>query len=246
MKKRIIIGDVHGRWEAIKKIYDNEQPDEVIILGDYFDSLNIDAYTQRDCYLNIKKLHEEHLSKNKGRFEMLIGDHDMHYLDESFGRCSSWNPLTCSLANELLENDFNNNILKYAFIDKLNNVIYSHAGISQKWLERHCNGYLGNMEDLMPKDFVFTDYESGETYTHSPWNSPVWIHPEALKTSPFIDKDDGVMWSQIFGHTECDTPMYWKNKKADFYDIDCGNRYYIVEELDEYDILEERKIMKLN
>ena len=30
MKKRIIIGDTHGRWEYIKQIYDKENPDEVI------------------------------------------------------------------------------------------------------------------------------------------------------------------------------------------------------------------------
>ena len=34
--KRIVIGDPHGRWRSVKKIYDYEQPDEVIILGDYF------------------------------------------------------------------------------------------------------------------------------------------------------------------------------------------------------------------
>lgn len=33
--KRIVIGDPHGRWRSVKKIYDYEQPDEVIILGDY-------------------------------------------------------------------------------------------------------------------------------------------------------------------------------------------------------------------
>ena len=30
----------------VKQIYDKDQPDEVIILGDYFDSFNIDVYTQ--------------------------------------------------------------------------------------------------------------------------------------------------------------------------------------------------------
>ena len=33
--KRIVIGDPHGRWGLVKQIYDKEQPDEVIILGDY-------------------------------------------------------------------------------------------------------------------------------------------------------------------------------------------------------------------
>ena len=66
--KRIIIGDPHGRWNVLKSIYNKEQPDEVIILGDYFDSFNINAYDQRDCYDNIIALRKEHLSKKKGRF----------------------------------------------------------------------------------------------------------------------------------------------------------------------------------
>ena len=56
MRKRIIIGDPHGRWGCVKQAYDNENPDEVIILGDYFDSFNIHPEDQRDCYDNIIQL----------------------------------------------------------------------------------------------------------------------------------------------------------------------------------------------
>ena len=51
--KRITIGDPHVLWRFVKQIYDNDQPDEVIILGDYFDSFNIDVYTRRESYENI-------------------------------------------------------------------------------------------------------------------------------------------------------------------------------------------------
>ena len=115
--KRIIIGDPHGRWNVLKSIYDKEQPDEVIILGDYFDSFNINAYDQRDCYDNIIALRKEHLSKNKGRFIMLIGNHDMHYMDDNFGRCSGWNPLTCTQAEYPLCRDWDAEILKIIFVD---------------------------------------------------------------------------------------------------------------------------------
>ena len=74
--KRIVIGDPHGRWRSVKKIYDYEQPDEVIILGDYFDSFNIDAYEQRESYNNIIELRKNHLSQHKGKFDLLIGNHD--------------------------------------------------------------------------------------------------------------------------------------------------------------------------
>ena len=37
-RKRLVIGDIHGYFATLKKIYDAEQPDEVIIVGDYFDN----------------------------------------------------------------------------------------------------------------------------------------------------------------------------------------------------------------
>ena len=136
--KRIVIGDPHGRWGYVKQIYEKEQPDEVIILGDYFDSFNIDPYDQRDCYNNIIALREEHLKKNKGDFIMLIGNHDFHYMDENFGRCSGWNPMTCSIASYPLCRDWENGILKFAYIDYKNFTIYSHAGVSKMWFNEWC------------------------------------------------------------------------------------------------------------
>jgi predicted MPP superfamily phosphohydrolase len=82
--KRIVIGDPHGRWNFVKQIYDKEQPEEVIILGDYFDSFNIDVYAQRESYEHIIELRKEHLKKYHRGFVMLIGNHDMHYMDENF------------------------------------------------------------------------------------------------------------------------------------------------------------------
>ena len=83
MKKRIVIGDPHGRWEFVKQIYDKEQPDKVIILGDYFDSFKIDAYAQRECYDHIIELRNEHINKGKGDFIMLFKERNtlIHFLD---------------------------------------------------------------------------------------------------------------------------------------------------------------------
>ena len=53
--KRIVIGDPHGRWGYIKQIYDKEQPDEVIILGDYFDSFDVDNVAWDEFYKNSNK-----------------------------------------------------------------------------------------------------------------------------------------------------------------------------------------------
>ena len=238
--KRIIIGDPHGRWNAVKNIYDKEQPDEVIILGDYFDSFTIDAYNQCECYDNIINLRKEHLSKHGRGFYMLIGNHDMHYMDETFGRCSGWNPLTCSQASYPLCRDWDAEILKMVFIDEVNKTIYSHAGVTMNWFQQWIkSNSLADINTIETKAFQFTYKNGGDYYGSSSWNSPLWVRPEGLKISPYKGKD-GIVWSQVFGHTERNAPHRWINNGGEFYCIDCIKEAYLVEILNDQNALEKR------
>lgn len=243
--KRIVLGDPHGRWKPIKDIYNKEQPDEVIILGDYFDSFNKDAYTQRECYENIIALRKEHLSKKKGRFIMLIGNHDMHYMDENFGRCSGWNTLTASQAGYPLCRDWDAEILKIIFVDEVNKTIYSHAGVSMNWFNQWIkSGSLGDINTIETKAFCFTYRDGGDYYGSSSWNGPLWVRPEGLKKSPYTEWKDnnGIVWSQVFGHTEPKTPYHWIDGRGEFWGIDCINKGYLVENFDNNKKLIERNL----
>ena len=237
--KRIVIGDPHGRWGFVKQIYDKEQPEEVIILGDFFDSFNIDVYTQRESYEHIIELRKEHLKKYRHGFVMLIGNHDMHYMDEQFGRCSGWNALSASVAGYPLCRDWDKEILQICYIDEINKTIYSHAGVSMNWFNSWIkSGSLGDINTIETKAFQFTFKNGGDYYGSSSYNSPLWIRPEGLKNSMYVD-NDGVVWNQIFGHTQVDAPFHWKINDADFYGIDCIWKHYLVEELDD-----NRKVIK--
>lgn len=248
--KRIVIGDVHGRWNELKDMYDREKPDEVIILGDYFDSFDIDAYTQRDCYENIIKLREEHLAKFGEGFHMLIGNHDMHYIDERFGRCSGWNPLTCSVANYVLCRDLQNGILKIVHVDETNDTIYSHAGVSSNWFYSWIKtDSLDDINTVGVNALVFTYRDHGDSYGSSSWNSPLWIRPEGLRESPFKDIFD-FEYSQVFGHTENEKPYHWTDcewdNKAEFYGIDGRMKYYLRETLNDQREIISREIVYLD
>jgi len=244
MKKRIVLGDPHGRWIPIIDIYNREQPDEVIILGDYFDSFDIQPYEQKICYNNIIELRNEHIKKKKGnKFIMLIGNHDMHYMCPLFDRCSGWNSLTDSLVGYNLSKDWDKGILKMCYIDEINKTIYSHAGVTQNWFNKWCSGSLGNIETLGIEYFNFTSKDGGDIYGSSSWNSPLWVRPSGLKESPYKDKD-GITWSQIFGHTQKDMIDYWNINEGHFYEIDCITKYYISEIIDDTGKLIERIINK--
>ena len=75
--KTVVIGDVHGRslW---KLIVNQENPDRVIFIGDYFDSFNIKGEEQLNNFLDIIEY-----KKSSGKeVIMLIGNHDFHYFPE--------------------------------------------------------------------------------------------------------------------------------------------------------------------
>jgi len=242
MKKRIIIGDPHGRWGFVKQIYDKEHPEEVIILGDYFDSFNIDVYTQRESYEHIIELRNEHLKKYHRGFIMLIGNHDMHYMDEKFGRCSGWNVLSASVASYPLCRDWDKEILQICYIDEINKIIYSHAGVSMNWFNSWIKSKsLADINTIETKAFCFTYKDGGDYFGSSSYNSPLWIRPEGLKKSMYVD-NNGIVWSQVFGHTEPDTPIHWESNGADFYGIDCIYKHYLIENLDDNGKLISRKL----
>ena len=52
MNKLVAIGDIHGR-DIWKQIVDQEQPDTVVFVGDYFDSFDIPGKAQIDNFKNI-------------------------------------------------------------------------------------------------------------------------------------------------------------------------------------------------
>ena len=247
--KRIVIGDPHGRWLVLKQIYDIEQPDEVIILGDYFDSFNIDAYAQRECYDNIINLRKEHLKKFGQGFYMLIGNHDMHYMNEKFGRCSGWNPLTCSQAGYPLCRDWDEGILQIVFIDEINKTIYSHAGVTMNWFRQWIkSNNLSDINTIEVKALQFTYKNGGDYYGSSSWNGPLWVRPEGLVKSPYAERVDRneIIWSQVFGHTEPNAPYRWTDTTGEFWGIDCINKGYLVEEFDEKGVLSDRYFQKYN
>ena len=85
MKKRLILGDIHGHIDFVKQIYEFEIPTDVIILGDYCDSFNLTPKDIAYCFdeLLILKSNDKH-----GEVHLIIGNHDKHNLkDPNFRKC---------------------------------------------------------------------------------------------------------------------------------------------------------------
>ena len=194
MKKRLILGDIHGHIDFVKQIYEFEIPTDVIILGDYCDSFNLTPKDIAYCFNELLILKSNH---KQGEFHLLIGNHDLHYMLNS-ERYSGKNYLTESMMHETLMQAWDDNILEPYIIDENNKTIYSHAGITKTWSKiwEHKLGDKVNLDSLR-----FTFGNTFNYYGDCPENGFVWVRPSSL----YNDMLDS--YKQVVGHTVTPNPV---------------------------------------
>lgn len=248
MKKRLILGDIHGHIDFVKQIYEYETPKDVIILGDYCDSFKLKPEDIVYCFNELLFLKSNH---KHGEFHLLIGNHDLHYMLTS-EEYSGKNYLTESMMHETLMNAWDDKILEPYIVDEKNKIIYSHAGITKTWLNdwEHKLGDDVNLDSLR-----FTFGKTFNCYGDCPENGFVWVRPNSL----YSDMLDG--YKQVVGHTVTEKPVIigTENNKSviiDFNDNDKVNSdgiiflldtlpfWYMVETLDNNGNLIRREFKK--
>lgn len=260
LRKRLIIGDIHGHIEPFKSIYEAENPDDVIILGDYFDSFHGTDSDIINCFKEILKMQKAH---KKGEFVLLIGNHDFHYiyLTENYsGKRKSYE----MAVSVMLDNCIEKHKMQYVYVDKTNKTVYSHAGIMNKWMSenRIFTDDLNDLNDLDPRKYVFTFRGGDSGYGDGPYASPIWVRPSTLAQDMYCDLD-GSIWTQIVGHTHSQKAKTmlldgtWINGCHEYnhtntydndlnipllYVLDSLPNYYAIEELDDDGQLIKREI----
>lgn len=136
--KVITIGDIHGEsviWKIadLKKLLESSkeipQYDAYIFLGDYVDSHTLQT---PKIISNFKKIIQ--LKQNYPyNIVLLLGNHDLAYLLGHFlFPCSGHD----RNYDKEIQKLFLDNIELFCPIYQLDNYIFTHAGISQKWLDK--------------------------------------------------------------------------------------------------------------
>lgn len=243
--KRIILGDIHGHLDIFEEIYNKENPDEVILLGDYFDSRTVKAEDQYACFEKILEKRKEHKKNKPGKFVMIIGNHDFQYMSNE--RYSGYNVSTYLQWHDKLNELLKKGVLTFAFIDRKNKTIYSHAGITNTWLNERAdqNTHLSYLDQLNFVNYEFTYGKHFNNYGDDPLNSCIWVRPGSLSRDMYVD-NNGDLWTQVIGHTQTEdqTPIvlhkngslkdnsepWWMGK---LWIIDTLPSWYIVEDIDD-------------
>jgi hypothetical protein len=239
MGKNIYIGDIHGRdtWKMIIK--DHGDANNIVFIGDYFDSFDISGVEQlknAQEIVDFKKSQELDPSK---KVYLLIGNHDIHYIRgiQGKGTTSGFQP---NMLHQF-EMFFEENKEHFQMCVQLDNRLCTHAGISETFLKD--TGYWShNYEDYdgveefindlfqyKPNKFTFGGYVdryyglgSPNAYGDDKGQSPIWIRPRSLQLSnknPDLKKK----YIQIVGHTQ-QAHIDIKGKAT-------GGRYYYIDTL---------------
>jgi DNA repair exonuclease SbcCD nuclease subunit len=148
--KTVFIGDIHGRsiW---KEIVEQEKPDRVIFVGDYFDSFDIPGIDQIHNFKEII-----HFKKTSGiEVVLLVGNHDYHYMDmgETY---SGFQPALKFDIGQLLKENMEHLQMAYSF----DNFLCTHAGVSSVFMNDNFRGSW-NCDNLVEK--------LNETFKYSPF-----------------------------------------------------------------------------
>lgn len=258
MRKRIVIGDIHGRLDTFRRIYETEDPDDVILLGDYVDSRVVSPEDSVQCYWSIKDMRTEHIMSGRGEFVMLVGNHEWHYINNCEQYTGKNTHTMISLSPELSESFHTYKDLKVCYVDRINHTIYSHAGVSNTWYDTWIGKDVTDdpeaINEVNTRGLDFAE-RCNDIYGDSVHSGPLFIRPRSLMQDLFTDKT-GLFWVQIVGHTHSASPIvtdvYGNDVTNDpsrfasgiLHLIDCIESAYIVETINDDGFIVERKLVR--
>ncbi|MBO7211611.1 MAG: metallophosphoesterase [Methanobrevibacter sp.] len=214
--KIAVIPDTHGRsfWKQVKDIIDSV--DHIVFLGDYVDPYGYEGITGADALENFKEI-IEFKKANPEKVTLLLGNHDGQYM----GWSHTYARYDQARAKEIKET-FNENFDLFKITHRINNVLFTHAGVSQTWLEQ--NKFEFTAENIVEKltEMFKTwkenytesahscrtefDFDANPKFAEIGWSrggfaasgGPTWAHVTDVTRNPaYVDE-----LIQIFGHSQ--------------------------------------------
>jgi predicted MPP superfamily phosphohydrolase len=187
--KIICVPDIHqsNHWKKLLNI-DLNTIDKIVFLGDYFDCWENEWPDQGENFESIIQFKKDTPEK----IDVLFGNHDTSYfLDE---RCSGYQPHKVRNIKKMIENSFQ----FMQVISVYDNYIFSHAGVSYKWMR--CAGIkdINEINQLFKERPDFFRWVGPDPYGDNPNEGPLWIRPASLHRTSVKG------YNQIVGHSEVD------------------------------------------
>ena len=229
--KLVAIGDIHGRdiWKQI--IAQEQDADEFVFVGDYFDSFTVKGPDQINNFLDIIEFKKQ----SKVPVTLLIGNHDYHYypgIDET--STSGYQTVLAPSIKHVVGD--NKQYLQAAY--QSGEFVFSHAGFSSVWLDDIVEGWdVNNMVNRVNELLQYqpgliayrsfkmineTEWYGAQGYGDETFQGPLWIRPKSLMRANYDTLRNQII--QVVGHTPQDN-IDIKGKAT-------GGRYYFIDTLE--------------
>jgi len=216
--RTLIIPDIHEDLKKVIPIIEVETFDEVVFLGDYFDS----SKSSRRCVRRMAKFLKKHLEEPK--FHFILGNHEFNYFKEKrCVFCSGFSEASSHLINSILSKDDWNHFLPFY---ETQGWLLSHAGFTSKLFVHPVKGWQ--------RDDVFSSIM--ECYSEPKGVSQHKAF-QAGYSRGGCNFYGGITWcdfkydfepiedvKQIFGHTKGFKPRQFED--TDNWCIDTSLKYY--------------------
>jgi hypothetical protein len=228
--KQCIIGDIHQRLVWRRIVEEEKDADRFIFLGDYLDSHDHDLspIEAANNLENIIKFKKEKVAQGK-EVVLLLGNHCYHYLPGVTEYYSGYQPQMRATFESIYKE--NMDLFQICFIDE-HKTIYSHAGITETFLDR-CAIHMSPEATVAMLNKLFNKpigktlfgfhYGDRSGCGDDIRQGPLWVRPNSLWK-------DGISNLQVVGHTtvgQINHPT--KSERRGFYLADAlGSRMYLV------------------
>jgi hypothetical protein len=190
----LVIPDVHLKpwiFDEAEKV-DKSSYEDIVVLGDLVDDWgkgnDIDSYEE-----TLKRAAE--FGKEHGESLWCYGNHDVSYLwDAMESGYSVQARITVIEGITKLERILED---RYKFVHRIDNVLFSHAGVTEAFVLHSCGYHVKEIEDILAK---INRMGKQELWRDS---SPIWARPQADFYRMF--RDD--LLYQVVGHTPVEEPL---------------------------------------
>ena len=194
MSRVLVIPDVHLKpwiFDEADKV-DKSSYEDIVVLGDLVDDWgkgnDLGAYEE-----TLNRAAE--FGKEHGESLWCYGNHDVSYLwDAMESGYSVQARLTAIEGITKLERILED---RYKFVHRIDNVLFSHAGVTETFVLHSCGYHVKEIEDILAK---INRMGKQELWRDS---SPIWARPQADFYRMF--RDD--LFYQVVGHTPVEEPL---------------------------------------
>ena len=229
--KIVVLGDIHGRdiWKEI--VAEDYDADCFVFLGDYVSSHDRRLMYNDEAQINnlkdILDFAEFENAMTPGRVILLRGNHDMQHLGYYWAECSGINWHVQDKMMQMKERFLANT--QWVFVH--DNIVYSHAGVSNVWMQKNGLTDINQINDLEPSEkFGFTPCKLSDYCGDSVTQPPTWIRPWALFGNTFGD------YTYVVGHTSERDIVFMKDAaikqyKESYFDDNCPPDQSVIDDI---------------